>query len=75
MSTGETKLLEYSIQYYIWSFFNSIITIPNSPRNIIQPFNLPGNCYGFYGNRGEVLIKLMDWVNENQFFSYILTIN
>ncbi len=55
---GQTELVSYSFSYLFYGPFQ----IKNAPRLVIQPMLSPGECFAFKGSRGEVTIKLRDWL-------------
>lgn len=56
MSTPDTE--PYPANKTI-SFFNLLdINLLSNPEAMLQPSNLPGNCFAFYGSTGRIRIKL-----------------
>lgn len=50
-TTGNTKLLNTDVLYFL-SF------ISNKPSEVLRPTKMPGDCFGYHGQLGEIVIRL-----------------
>lgn len=64
LSIGSTQLLStptnqlQAVMVYLFGYATALPFISNSPRYVIQPSIVPGECFAFVG-RGEITIRLV----------------